>query len=246
MKTAAIVLAAGKGTRLNCKETNKVMLSINGTPMIDFSIKLLKKTKLNPIIVVVGFKKEHIMKYLEDKVWYAVQKKRLGTAHAVSCAIKIMPKTTSNVLIVNGDDSYLYSTDLLRKLIKHHEREKADLTLLTLHKDNPKGLGRIIRDEEGKIIGIVEEKNANSKQKKIQEINPQCWVFKTSFLKKYLPKVKKDRVTGEYYLTELISMAVKNNAKIEDVKGGKIVWQGVNTSEELEEVRKMMKENKFL
>lgn len=241
MKTAAIVLAAGKGTRLNCKKTNKVMLSINGTPMIDFSIKLLKKVKLNPIIVVVGFKKEHVIKYLKSEVLYAVQKKRLGTAHAVSCAMKILPKNISNILIVNGDDSYFYPPKLLKKLIKQHEKKRADLTLLTVHKDNPNGLGRIIRDAKGEIKGIVEEKNANSEQKKIQEINPQCWVFKVSFLKNYLPKVKKDKVSREYYLTELVSMAVKNKAKIEDVKGGKISWRGVNTPEELEEAKRIIK-----
>lgn len=246
-KIGAIVLAAGKGTRLNSKIINKVMLSLCGRPMIGYTVNLLKKVKLSPIVVVVGFKKEAVGGYLQNKVLYAWQKKRLGTAHAASCALELLPHATvEDVLIVNGDDSYLYPPKLLKKLIKTHQEKQADLTLLTIEKENPFGLGRILRNSKGKVVGIVEHKDATESQRRIKEINPQCWVFKRKFLEEFLSKVKKSQVTGEYYLTDLVKVAVKNNKRVEAVRGGRIPWRGVNTAEELKEAREMMRRRESL
>lgn len=244
-KIGAIVLAAGKGTRLNSKIINKVMLPLCGRPMIGYTIDLLKKTGFTPIVVVVGFKREAVMDYFKNRVLYVFQKKRLGTAHAASCALKILPNNVKDVLIVNGDDSYFYSPKLLKKLIRIHKERGADLTLLTVEKDNPTGLGRILRNKKREVVGIVEHKDASFAQRKIKEINPQCWFFKKSFLHEFLPKVKKSEVTGEYYLTDLVALAVGDGRKIETVRAGKIPWRGVNTAEELNEARKMVKDTKM-
>lgn len=231
----AIILAAGKGKRMNSKKLNKVVLYLADKPLILHTHDLLKSLKINTIVIVVGFAKESVVKLLGRDMIYAEQKKRLGTAHAVMSALKKLPKNIRDVLVLNGDDSAFYSKKTINKLISRHYQSKAAFTLLTIKKSNPFGLGRIVRDNSGQIIAIVEEKDATDKQRKIREINPACYLFKVSFLKKYLKKVEKSRVTGEYYLTSLISIGIKNKEKIESHCMKKYLWRGVNTQDELKE-----------
>src|SRR6185369_11810693 len=104
----------------------------------------------------------------------------------------------------------------------------------TIDQENPSDLGRIVRDEHGKIKAIVEEKDATDAEKKIQEINPGCFIFSVQFLKTYLPKLAKSSVTGEYYLTKLVDLAIADGQKITAVQGGTMDWRGINTKEELQ------------
>jgi UDP-N-acetylglucosamine diphosphorylase/glucosamine-1-phosphate N-acetyltransferase len=236
---AAIVLAAGKGKRMKSKDVNKVTLSLGGKPMVVHTIELLSKLGINQIVVVVGFAKESVVKLLKGKALFSEQKRRMGTAHAVLCAMPKLPKTAKNVLVLNGDDSALYDATTIKKLILRHLEENSSFTFLTIEMKNPQGLGRVSRDKDGKVLAIVEEKDATLEQLKIREINPACYVFKVDFLRKYLRKVKKSPVTGEYYLTSLIDLGIKNGEKIETLPAGPFVWRGVNTKEELEEAEKL-------
>lgn len=236
---ASIVLAAGEGTRIQSKTKNKVMLEVRGKPMMEWSVSTLEDAGLTPIIVVVGFAKDGIRRHFKDRVVYALQKNQQGTAHAVETALLKLPEGIRNVLVINGDDSYNYSANLLTKLVKRHIESDADITMLTIILDNPKGLGRVIRNSKDKVKGVVEEKDATNKQRATSEINPQCWVFSVQFLKSYLAKVPKSSVTGEYYLTELIQLAVKDNKHIETVREKNLAWRGVNTKEELEKAQKL-------
>ncbi len=238
-KIAAIILAAGKGKRMNSKQINKVVLPLGNKQMILYAVDRLKNLDINPIVTVVGYAKESVMKILDGKVIFAEQRKRLGTAHAVMCALKKIPEDIGTVLILNGDDSAFYSEEIIKKLIKTHLEEKTALSFLTIMMDNPTGLGRVIRDDVGRVLRVVEEKDAVEKEKKIREINPACYIISIEFLRKYLKKVKKSPATGEYYLTGLIDIAIKNNEKIEAVKAGKIVWRGVNTPKEFKEAKMM-------
>ncbi|MBI2613631.1 MAG: NTP transferase domain-containing protein [Candidatus Levybacteria bacterium] len=238
-KIAAIILAAGKGKRMKSKYINKVVVSLGDKHMILHAVDRLKGLLINPIIVVVGFAKESVMKVLDGKVIFAEQAKRLGTAHAVMCGLKKVPQDVDAVLVLNGDDSAFYTSEIIEKLIKTHQDSSAALSFLTITVDNPSGLGRVVRDNNGKIMGIVEEKDATEKQRGISEINPACYTFNISFLKKYLDKIKKSDVTGEYYLTSLIDAAIKNNEKVESVPCGKILWRGINTPEELKEAERL-------
>ena len=238
-KIAAIILAAGKGERMKSKGVNKVVVPLGNKHMILHAVDRLTELLISPIIVVVGFAKESVMKVLDGKVVFAEQSKRLGTAHAVLCALRKVPRNVDMVLILNGDDSAFYTQDIIKKLIKTHWEKNSALSFLTIIVDNPKGLGRIIRDNSGRVIGIVEEKDATEAQKKINEINPACYIFEIDFLKKYLKQIKKSPVTGEYYLTGVIDIAIKNNEKIEAVNVGKILWRGINTQEELEEAERL-------
>ena len=156
----AIVLAAGKGKRIKSKTTSKVLLPLAGQPMIGYIIDTLKKLGIKNIIVVVGFRKERVIKFLGDSVSYVEQRKKLGTANAVFAATKIINKDDSNVLILNADDSAFYNTRILRELIALHNRKKADISMLTVIKKNPIGLGRVLRTKQGYVFGIIEEKVA--------------------------------------------------------------------------------------
>ena len=243
-KIAAIILAGGKGKRMKSKDINKVVVPLGDKQMILHTVGRLKELLIGPIIVVVGFAKESVIKALDGEVVFAEQSKRLGTSHAVMCAIKRVPKDINTVLVLNGDDSAFYTKGIIKKLIDTHLKENAALSFLTIMVDNPIGLGRVMRDNNGKVIGIVEEKDATAKQRKITEINPACYIFEMSFLKKYLKQVKKSEVTGEYYLTSLIDIAIKNNEKLETVKGGKITWRGINTPEDLKEAERLFLQTK--
>lgn len=235
----AIILAAGKGKRMNSKSINKVVLPLAEKPMIVHAVSLLDKAGIKEIVVVVGFAKKSVMSVLGNEVIFAEQKKRLGTGHATLCGLKKLPKDVNDVLVINGDDSAFYPQSLIKDLIKAHLSFGAAITFLTIDKENPLGLGRIIRDKEGKVIAIVEEKDATTNQRKIKEINPGCYIFKVDFLRKYLKQVEKSKVTGEYYLTSIMDLGIKNNEKIETLKGGSLVWRGVNTKDELLEAEKL-------
>lgn len=236
-KIAGIILAAGKGTRMKSKSYNKVTLPLGGKPMIVYAVELLKSLKIDPIVVVVGFAKQSVKQAVKENVIFAEQKKRLGTAHALATGIKFLPKEISHVLVIQGDDSAFYKRSTLEDLINSHQQNKNALTFLTLRVADPSGLGRIIRDKNGRINAIIEEKNASIAQKKIKEINPACYVFRLTFLKKYLSKVPKDPISGEYYLVSLLKVALETQEKAQDVKGGNIIWRGVNTKEELKQAQ---------
>ena len=235
----AIVLAAGKGKRMNSKSVNKVALHLADKPMIVHTVSLLENVGIKDIVVVVGFAKKSVMGVLGSKIIFAEQKKRLGTGHAALCGLKNLPQNVEDVLIINGDDSAFYPQSLINKLIEMHFLSDAGITFLTIEKDNPFGLGRIERDKNGKVIAIVEEKDATPTQRKIKEINPGCYILKVNFLRTYLSKIEKSKITGEYYLTSIVDLGIKNNQKIETLNGGPIAWRGVNTKDELQEAERL-------
>lgn len=235
----AIILAAGKGKRMNSKSVNKVALPLADKPMIAHAIALLEKAGIKKVVVVVGFAKKSVMDILGERVIFAEQKKRLGTAHAVSCGLNKMPKDTEDILVINGDDSALYTQNIIGKLINTHFDSGASFTFLTIEREDPFGLGRVVRNDKGKVLAVVEEKDASEAQREIKEVNPGCYLFKVSFLRKYLKKVEKSKVTGEYYLTSLIDIGIKNKETIETLKAGFIPWRGVNTKDELLEAERL-------
>lgn len=238
-KIAGIILAGGKGKRMKSKTINKVALSLGGRPMILYAFKLLESLKISPIIVVVGFAKDSVIDILKDRVLYVEQKKRLGTAHAVKIALNYLPKGINDVVILNGDDSAFYKKKTIKTLIERHKEKESSFTFLTVELDNLKGLGRVVRNDIGKVKAIVEEKDASIEQKLIKEVNPACYVFKVKFLRTFLKKIEKSPKTGEYYLTSLVDLAIKNKEKIETLNGGKIFWRGINTMDELKEAQRL-------
>jgi len=213
-------------------------------PMIVHTIELLETLLIKNIVVVVGFAKVSVMNILGQKVLFAEQTKRLGTGHAVSVGLKKISPDTQNVIVLNGDDSAFYKKDLIEKLIEKHLLSKAKMTFLTIEKDDPTGLGRIVRGKNGKLAAIVEEKDATDNEKKIKEINPGCYIFEVEFLRKYLPQIKRSKVSDEYYITRIIDIGIKNSEHIETLSAGNIPWRGINTKEELQEAEQLLLNSK--
>ncbi len=234
---AAIILAAGKGKRMEMTDANKVTAHVAKRPIIAHIVDFMKAISVKTIIMVVGFHKESVMESLKgEEILFVEQKEQLGTGDAVSCAIKELPQDITDVLVAYGDDAVLYTkknTIIVEKLLDDHRNKHNAVTFLTIEQENPFGLGRIVRDDSGKVLAIVEEKDATEKEREITEINPGCFVFSVAFLREYLPQLPKSSVTGEYYMTSLIDLAVKHQQSVETVQGGKIAWRGVNTKEDL-------------
>ena len=244
-KLGAIILAAGRGKRMNAKGMNKVTFTLANKPLVKHSIDLLEHMYISSIVVVVGFAKESVKEVLKDDkhIIFAEQTKRLGTAHAVATGFKKIPDEVTDVLVINGDDSAFYTKEVVSQLAAKHIDSQAAVTFLTVKLPNPFGLGRVVRNKEGNVVAIVEEKDATEAQRKIGEINAACYFFSTTFLKKYLKKIAKSPVTGEYYIVSLIELAAKQNEKIETIQV-EIPWRGVNTREELEEAERLYASSK--
>ena len=245
--TGAIILAAGKGKRMNLEKGNKVTLALGDKPIILHIVHFMKKMGISTIVTVVGHEKESVQDILKDeRSLFAEQTEQLGTGHATQIALDVLPENITDVLVVYGDDGVLYNdrqSHFVTELFEKHRASGSVLTFLTIEQTDPKGLGRIIRDRDDNVLAIVEEKDATEEQKLITEINPGCFVFSVQFLKKYLPLVEKSPATGEYYLTSLIDLAIAHNEKVETVKGGMLLWRGVNTQEELEQASKLLNES---
>jgi len=239
-KIAAIILAGGKGRRMQAGSVNKVTLLLADKPIILRNVHLLGKTGFSPIIIVVGHAKESVITVLKDtSVVFAEQKEQLGTADAARAGLAKLSLST-NVLVVNGDDWAHYTSDLLKQLVKKHITQNASVTFLTTVLADATGLGRIVRDKNGNVTAIVEEKDAREDQKNIKEINVGCYIFRVDFLKEYLPEITRNETTKEYYLVDLIKIAAMHKEKIQTVLVDKLNWQGVNTKEELEKAEQLL------
>lgn len=234
---AAIILAAGQGKRMRMDNGNKVTVHLAKKPLIQHTVDFLHNVGIQTILVVVGHHKESVMQSLQGyDIFFVEQKEQLGTGDAVACAMRELPQNITDVVVVYGDDAVLYSEKnvaVIKQLVDLHIKEKNAVTFLTLEQDNPAGLGRIVRDTNDNVVAIVEEKDAIEEQKNITEINPGCFVFSVGFLNKYFPKLEKSLITGEYYVTSFINLAIIHEEPVGTVKGGTIAWRGVNTKEDL-------------
>ncbi|MEK6846304.1 MAG: NTP transferase domain-containing protein, partial [Nanoarchaeota archaeon] len=166
----AIILAAGKGTRmgdLNGSPLPKVMYSLNGIPLIKYSVENVQKAGVRDIVVVVGYQNEKVQTFLGSSVRYAVQEQQLGTGHAVMVAKSFFPEGLEGVLVCYGDMP-LYKPETVRKLIKEYEAKKPVMAMLTVKFERPDdwAYGRIIRNHIGEITSIVEQKDCTSEQKR--------------------------------------------------------------------------------
>lgn len=239
----AVILAAGKGTRLKSEILNKVVLKVGEKPMILHEVELLKDLHMTPIIVVVGFAKESVMNVLGTQVEYVEQTEQLGTASAVKTALSKIPRDVKNILVIQGDDGLLYAQEgikeLIKKLVLLHIQKHASVSLLTYSMEHSKGQGRIVRNEHGAITKIVEEKDATNTEREITEINSACYIFALDFLAENIHKLEKSSVTSEYYLTDLIAVAFKQDKIIESISIDQLHWHGVNTPEDLETANRL-------
>ena len=230
----AIVMAAGKGKRIGARIIPKVMFPVHGKPMIGYVAELLKKYQILKPIFIVGFKGQYIIDYLREKNnQYVWQKKRLGTGHAVNQTKKILKDKNGMAFILSGDMPF-FSVNTLRKMQAEFETENAALALATADLGKEFAYGRIIRDKNGYVQSIVEEKNCTSKQLKIKEKNCSPYLAKLPWLFEALKKVKKDSLSKEYYLTDIVEIAIEEGKKVIAVKiDNPLEAVGINTLENL-------------
>lgn len=226
---AAVVLAAGEGTRIKARNRNKVTFLLAGKPMIWYSVQTIKKAGIEKIVTVIKFKAESVKRALGSSVVYAIQGDKKGTAAALEDGIKNIKFPVEKVFVIYGDDSAFYTPELFKFIIAEHDKNAADVSILSIKLDNPMGLGRIVRRKNGGIEKIVEEKVASDEEKKIQEVNTGCYCFSLDFLKKYLPEIKMNPTSGEYYLTDIVDVALQNGRNVHvSLYPDSSIWFGVN------------------
>ncbi|MDY0339420.1 MAG: bifunctional UDP-N-acetylglucosamine diphosphorylase/glucosamine-1-phosphate N-acetyltransferase GlmU [Acholeplasmataceae bacterium] len=204
MKKYALILAAGKGTRMRT-ELPKCAFPILKKPMIEYIVENIEKTTIDETVVIVGHKKEVLMDLLGDRVTYAVQEEQLGTGHAILSAASVLENKKGITFILPGDMP-LMEYPLMDKILRAHAEMGNDLTIVSMKMDYPKGYGRIVRDEYGEVLGIVEENDCNETQKLIKEVNSSVYVVDNELLFKYAKKIERNIRKGEYYLTDIVAL----------------------------------------
>lgn len=239
-----IVLAAGKGTRMQSKDKNKVTVYFLNKPLVVYSVELMEKVA-DKTVVVIGAYHESVKEVLKNyRVEYAYQKEQLGTAHAVMVAVKKIEKlhwSPKLALVGYGDHSMFYPQQSIQKMISFHKKEKASITLVTVkHRNDTLHWGFVVRGKNGSILEIVEYKDATEEQKMIQELNAGFYCFDFEFLKEALPKVSPSPVSKEYYLTSLVKIAADQGKKVSSFSlPFSQVGIGVNRWSELEESQRL-------
>lgn len=203
----ALILAAGKGTRMRTT-TPKCAFPILKKPMIEYQIEALERANVDEIIVVVGYKKEVFETLLGSRVTFAYQDEMLGTGHAVMQAKSLLEDKEGETIILPGDMP-LVSAPLVDHFFKAHHEMRSDLTIVSMIQENPKGYGRISRDDYGNVDAIVEEKDCNDIQKHIKEVNTGTYIIHNKKLFEALKDVKINDRTGEYYLTDIVKIMQK-------------------------------------
>jgi bifunctional UDP-N-acetylglucosamine pyrophosphorylase/glucosamine-1-phosphate N-acetyltransferase/UDP-N-acetylglucosamine pyrophosphorylase len=198
----AVVLAAGQGTRMK-SDLPKVLCPVLGRPMIEYVLDVLAAAGVERVIAVVGYRADDVQEALRERknVEYAMQTERLGTGHAVMTARGHLAEHDGPVLVLTGD-SPLLQRQSVAALLDHYYGMRPACLLGTLRKDDPAGLGRIVRDEQGNFQAIVEEKDATLPQRQIKEVNMSTYIFENRELLHALDLLKNDNRQGEYYLTD--------------------------------------------
>ncbi|WP_372631869.1 bifunctional UDP-N-acetylglucosamine diphosphorylase/glucosamine-1-phosphate N-acetyltransferase GlmU [Cohnella sp.] len=204
MNKMAIILAAGQGKRMKSK-LYKVLHPVCGKPMVGHVLDAVRNAECDRTVVVVGHGAEDVKTALGESVEYALQAEQLGTGHAVQQAEALLGQE-DGVTVVTYGDTPLVTADTIKELIAHHVREGAAATVLTADVAEPLGLGRIIRGEDGSVLGIVEQKDCSPEQAAIREINTGTYCFDNRKLFSALSDVTNDNSQGEYYATDVIGI----------------------------------------
>lgn len=242
----AVVLAAGKGTRMK-SELPKVATLLNGKPLIRHVLDNLISSGIKDIYVVVGFKKEEVINICKpyNNIHFIEQKEQLGTGHALLCCEESLKSYKGNLLVACGDVPLL-SASSFKNLSSFHTNNNHSVTVLSAEIDNPKGYGRLIRNEAGALQQIVEEKDATDEERKVNEINTGTYVFNSPEVFQNLKKVNTENAQGEYYLPDLVKIA---NSKKEKTGALKLLnhleSSGVNSPEDLQRLESYILEGKI-
>lgn len=239
-KRYAVILAAGRGTRMKSK-LYKVLHPVMGRPMVQHVTTQLKQLDLEKIITVVGFGAEEVEKQIGTDSEFVFQEQQLGTGHAVQQAEDILADLEGTTIVVSGDTPLL-TDQTLQALLDFHDKENAKVTILTSEAPDPTGYGRVLRNAEGDVARIVEQKDANEEELAVSEINTGTYCFDNQSLFKALKNVSNENSQGEYYLPDVIEILKGQNEKISAFQTGKFEETlGVNDRVALSQAEKIMK-----
>jgi bifunctional UDP-N-acetylglucosamine pyrophosphorylase/glucosamine-1-phosphate N-acetyltransferase len=239
----AVVLAAGMGTRMK-SDLPKVLCPVLGRPMIEYVLDALETAGAGRVIAVIGYRADDVRAVLANRsnVEFVLQTERLGTGHAVMMAQEQLTGVTGPVVIVAGDSPMLQSSSV-QKLLSYYEAHQPACLLGTLHKKNPQGLGRIVRDAAGNFERIVEEKDASFEQRLITEVNMSTYVFDAPELLHALSLLKNENRQREYYLTDCPAILLGEGKRVEALPVlDPCEALSINTPEELQAVERRMQD----
>ena len=237
----AVVLAAGKGTRMQTEGISlpKVMRQALGKPLLHYVLSALDFISPADCVLVVGYKREYVEEAF-PQCGFALQSEQKGTGHAVMCAYDALGDYEGNIIVCCGDMPLIKKETYL-ELCKAHEEAGNACTILSGTCDVYLPYGRIVRDADGNFVGMVEEKDATEEQKKITELNSGVYVFSAPALRSVLGMLRSDNAQGEYYLTDAPALMQKQGMKVGVCKrdlGMEII--GVNTPDQLKEVESIL------
>lgn len=213
MQRRAIILAAGKGTRMKSKKY-KVLHDIMGKSMIEHVVQNVKSSGVDQIVTIVGHGAESVKETLNDQSLYSFQQEQLGTAHAVNTAAEHLKGESGTTIVVCGDTP-LVTAETLNTLIEHHEAHHAQATVLSATAPDPYGYGRIVRNASQQLVKIVEQKDATATEQQITEISSGIFAFDNQTLFEQLEHVKNDNAQGEYYLPDVLSLILDQQGTVE-------------------------------
>ena len=236
MKLATIILAAGKGTRME-SDLPKVLHRLNNRTLIERVVDTSKKLNSSKIIIVIGYKKELVKDGLKEynDIEYAIQSEQKGTGHAVKMCFDNLKDFIGDVLILSGDVP-LISLETLQSLIDIKQQSKTKAAILTATMQDPSGYGRVIREKEF-LNNIVEHKDCNQHELKVNEINAGIYLVNSKFLIKYIPEIGNQNNQKEYYLPDIFNLMIADKYKVAIHKiSNTNEISGINNKEQLEEL----------
>ncbi|MEX2116004.1 MAG: sugar phosphate nucleotidyltransferase [Bacteroidota bacterium] len=240
-----LILAAGKGTRMNDPGRAKVMFELHGKPMVHYVVDRAYSLRASRVIVIVGYQREFVMAYIRQShpdAEAVVQLEQFGTGHAVMQADEALKDTDGDILVLSGDVPLLRKKTL-ESLIRHHRLSKVTATVLTAELEVPTGYGRVIRNSDGSVKKIVEERDTNSEERAVHEINSGIYLFQTRVLFEGLKHISPHNAQNEYYLTDVFEYFWRQHLVVSAVKASNPdEIQGINTVQQLEDARAAMKE----
>jgi UDP-N-acetylglucosamine diphosphorylase/glucosamine-1-phosphate N-acetyltransferase len=237
---AVVILAAGKGTRMQ-NPLPKVLIPIFGKPALEYVLDIAEKLLPSRILVVVGYQADQIReKFSKRDIEFVLQEEQLGTGHAAYQTERVLRSFEGNILILCGDMP-LIKGETLRQLINRHKKLEAKCTLLTLKAGVSNDFGRIIRDDKGSILKIVEFRDTSEKEKNVDEFNSGVYCFDKNLFFKALSSVGDNNLQKEYYLTDTIEYSVKSGypvASVQTEDTEEII--GINSSDDLKRVERLI------
>lgn len=243
MNIASLILAAGKGTRMKSK-LPKVLHKVGGKAMVERVLDTVQSMGTNRDVVVVGFAGDAVQNYLGDRAEFVRQEEQNGTGHAVKQAQPVLGDYDGTIILLCGDTP-LVTKESLEALLQEHAKSGAAATILTAHMPDPTGYGRIIRNESGSVVRIVEQKDGKPEELIVQEINTGMYAFDSKKLWPCLDQLSDDNAQGELYITDVVGILVNAGERVsaymtEDFEES----LGVNSRHQLAQAEEILKRRK--